>query len=73
LRVKTTVKAGDWPASTNHNEAPVRTGGLKVQTSIKAGKGLCWPVTANHNEAPVRVPSLKVQTSVKAGGIIIND
>jgi hypothetical protein len=37
MRVKTTVKAGEWPASTNHNEAAVRAGGLKVQTSVKAG------------------------------------
>jgi hypothetical protein len=42
MRVKTTVRAGDWPASGNHNEAVVRAGGLKVQTSIKAGAGLVW-------------------------------
>jgi hypothetical protein len=35
MRVKTTVKAGGL--SQNHNEVPVRAGGLKVQTSIKAG------------------------------------
>jgi hypothetical protein len=46
LRVKTSVKAGVWPASSNHNEAQVRAGGLKVQTSIKAG---LWPMTSNHN------------------------
>jgi hypothetical protein len=58
MRVKTTVKAG--ALSSNHNEAAVRAGGLKDQTSIKAGKGLCWPITSNHNEAQVRVAS-KVQ------------
>jgi hypothetical protein len=37
LRVKTTVKAGAWPASGNHNEAAVRVPSLKVQTSDTAG------------------------------------
>jgi hypothetical protein len=43
MRVKTTVKAGEPPPETpqrtslNHNEAAVRAGGRKVQTSIKAG------------------------------------
>jgi hypothetical protein len=37
MRVKTSVKAGAWPRTTNHNESQVRAGGLKVQSSIKAG------------------------------------
>jgi hypothetical protein len=40
LKVATAIKAGsrpDWPISTNHNEAAVRAGGLKVQSSVKAG------------------------------------
>jgi hypothetical protein len=37
MHVKTTVKAGAWPRTTNHNEARVRVPSLKVQTSIKAG------------------------------------
>jgi hypothetical protein len=37
MNVKTTVKAGSWPITNNHNEAQVRVPSLKVQTSIKAG------------------------------------
>jgi hypothetical protein len=76
LRVKTTVKAGSWPPSTNHNEAEVRVSSLKVQTSIKAGG---WPASVNHNEAGVRAgvrqvkpcgkarPRLKVGSAIKVG------
>jgi hypothetical protein len=40
LKVRTSVKAGEWPIGTNHSEVVVRAGGLKVQTSIKAGSNL---------------------------------
>jgi hypothetical protein len=69
IRVKSTVKAGVWPASGNHNEAVVRAGGLKAQTGIKGGM---WPASGNHNEAVVRAGGLKVQTSVKAGALASN-
>jgi hypothetical protein len=49
MNVKTTVKAGQWPVSSNHNEAVVRATGLKAQTSVKAGGD---GTTLNHNEAP---------------------
>jgi hypothetical protein len=42
----TSIKAGNWPISNNHNEAQVRAGGLKVQTGLKAG---AWPLTSKHN------------------------
>jgi hypothetical protein len=35
MKVKSTIKAGGL--NPNHNEALVRAGGLKVQTSVKAG------------------------------------
>jgi hypothetical protein len=68
VKVKTAIKSGGL--NMNHNETQVRAGGLKVQTSIKAGE---WPPTTNHNEAQVRPAGLKVQTSIKAGGVIIQD
>jgi len=35
LRVKTAVKAGDWPLSTNHNET--LPSGLRVKMAVTAG------------------------------------
>jgi hypothetical protein len=35
MKVKTAIKSGIL--TSNHNEAQVRAGGLKVQSSIKAG------------------------------------
>jgi hypothetical protein len=64
MNVKTAVKAGVWPASTNHNEALVRAGGLKVQTSIKAG---VRQVKARAKARPKARPRLKVGTGLKAG------
>jgi hypothetical protein len=37
MKVQSSIKAGAWPISVNHNEAQVRAGGLKVQSAIKAG------------------------------------
>jgi hypothetical protein len=65
MRVKTSVKAGAWPRTTNHNEAQVRAGGLKVQSSIKAGKRILF------TGRWLGKPSRTVQTSIKAGGIIV--
>jgi hypothetical protein len=39
LKVKSGVKAGDWPVISNHNQTVSR--GLKVKTNIKAG-GIIW-------------------------------
>jgi hypothetical protein len=44
MRVKTTVKAG--ALNPNHNKAVVRAPGLKVKTSIKAGKKILF--TGSH-------------------------
>jgi hypothetical protein len=35
MKIKSNVKAGDWPLSTNHNQTVSR--GLKVKTNVKAG------------------------------------
>jgi hypothetical protein len=35
MKTKTSVKAGDWPLSTNHNET--LASGLRVKTAVKPG------------------------------------
>jgi hypothetical protein len=62
MKIKSNVKAGDWPLSTNHNQTVSR--GLKVRTNVKAGG------TMNHNQTTAH--GLKVKTNVKAGGIIMD-
>ena len=46
----------------NHNEAPVRPTGLKVQTSVKGGD-------VPSNPGGGGQPGLAVQTGIKAGNI----
>jgi len=58
MKIKSNIKAGDWPLSTNHNQTVAR--GLRVKTNAKAGA-----LTQNHNQTMAR--GLKVKTNVKAG------
>jgi hypothetical protein len=58
MKIKSNVKAGDWPLSTNHNQTVSR--GLKVKSNVKAGsEGL------QHNQTVSR--GLKVKSGIKAG------
>ena len=63
MTIRTNLKAGGMYR--NHNET--LSGGLKLQTSIKAGVIKLRP---NHNET-LR-GGLKLRTSVKAGGLSRN-
>jgi hypothetical protein len=56
LKVKTNVKAGDYPMQ--HNQTVAK--GLKVKSGVKAGL-----IAANHNQTAAR--GLKVKSGVKAG------
>jgi len=61
VRVKSTVKAG---GIFNHNQTAVRSNeGLRVKTSVKAGRGDGEP--KNHNQTAMR--AVRVKSSVKAG------
>jgi hypothetical protein len=51
----------------NHNES-ASSGGVKVRTAVKAGKG---GLLRNHNETASA--GVKVRTSVKAGGIRLSN
>ena len=70
MKIKSNVKAGDWPLSTNHNQTVTR--GLKVKSNVKAGQTDTPPgpgKTLNHNQTTAR--GLKVKSGVKAGLIIV--
>jgi len=61
MHVKTTVKAGEWPPSTNHSEAQVRAGGPRAQGNVQARP------KARAKASAKAAPRPKVRTGVKAG------
>jgi hypothetical protein len=60
LRVKSSVKAGDWGLTVNHNETQASR--VRIKSSVKAGS---W---ANHNET--QACGLRVKSAVRAGALV---